>query len=98
MARTTSRWSLTMADRCICCDLPIESCGKAVEDHEEALEREVRASILATPGWRVARYSGTCMACRQYDFAAGEPITQVVNVGWAAGCCFDEIEKERVHK
>lgn len=85
-----------MTDRCVCCDLPIASCGKQVEDRETALEREVPAAMLATPRWFAAKFGGLCMRCGDYDFAAGEPITRLDNGSWAAGCCFDAIQRERV--
>jgi hypothetical protein len=83
-----------MAERCVCCDLPVESCGKRLEDQEVALEREVRAAMLATPRWIAAKWGGTCQRCNSYDYSRGEPIT-FDGDGWAAGCCFDEIQKGR---
>lgn len=87
-----------MTGRCICCDLPVESCGKAIEVKETALGREIRQAVAHTPGWSVAKYGGACERCREW-YVVGEFITYDKNaLGWSATCCFDIIEKERAAK
>lgn len=69
--------------RCICCDLPPSSCGKAIEAKQRREAAETRAARLATPGWHGALYAGFCLRCGD-RFGVGEPIRQYAQ-GWA--CC-----------
>ena len=59
--------------RCVCCDLPVESCGKAVEDRQRAAAAAERDRLLALPGVFAAMFPGSCTGCGE-RFGAGEPI------------------------
>lgn len=72
--------------RCDCCDLPVESCGKAVEDRARKEDANARSRALATPGWWQARWPGVCASCRS-GFAEGDPITVAHNEGYISYCC-----------
>ena len=81
-----------MAERCTCCDLPVESCGRAAEKRQQRAEQEARAELLVTRGWFPARYPGSCAGCGSY-FRVGEPIRVNRNRRWTepvtyvASCC-----------
>lgn len=74
-----------MADRCDCCDLPVESCGKAAEQRQRAEAQRERTMLLARTSWFEASYPGTCSSCGE-RFPAGEPITKHGG-GYKASCC-----------
>ena len=73
--------------RCECCDLPLYSCGKAVEVQQRQAEQQERAVLLSSPGWVAARWPGQCGVCAEW-FKAGTPI-QADDCGWRAQCCAD---------
>lgn len=75
-----------MAQRCDCCDLPIESCGKAAEDRQRKEDANARSRAMGLPGWWRAKWPGTCAGCGS-GFAAGDPITVAHNDGYLAYCC-----------
>ena len=72
-----------MTQRCDCCDLPIESCGKAIENRRRAEAFLDRTRLLAKPGWFAAGYAGTCSDCGEH-FDEGQPIHRARD-GWS--CC-----------
>lgn len=73
--------------RCVCCDLPAESCGKAAEQRAQQSKREQDASTRLKPGVIDAQYDGRCACCGE-PFAAGDPIKHSdIDHGWVAGCC-----------
>lgn len=61
------------ADRCDCCDLPVESCGKAAEQLARRQQLLDRQAALRKPGATVAQYPGVCGECGE-SFDKGEPI------------------------
>lgn len=66
--------------RCECCDLPVESCGKALETRQRAEAKARRQRALASdPRAFPASYDGTC-ACGD-RFKAGTPIVHTFD-GW----------------
>lgn len=72
--------------RCVCCALPLESCGKAAA---EAAGAERRATARRKAGTETeARYAGICVDCKTY-FAAGALIEYDEDAGgWRAlACC-----------
>lgn len=77
-----------MAKRCVCCDLPVETCGKAAEARIREQERRERAA-LERLGWFEARYPGRCAGCGEH-FPAGDLVAKGVDAvdgGWVAQCC-----------
>lgn len=72
-----------MTARCTCCDLPVASCGKALEDARRAAAAAERTVRLAFPGWVAAAWPGLCLRCGD-RFAAGAPIRSYAQ-GWS--CC-----------
>ena len=71
--------------RCECCDLPLYSCGKALEVQFRLAEQQERADLLSCPGWFAARCLGQCGVCGGW-FEIGTPILADV-CGWRAQCC-----------
>lgn len=78
-----------MTQRCECCDLPIESCGKAAEDKQRREQQQERRRLLAHPAWFAALYPGVCERCGE-RFEPGTPIRMVAHSGWRAQCCADQ--------
>lgn len=81
-----------MTARCECCDLPVESCGKAVElrQRDEAAAR--RRALIATRRYFPSQYAGRCSSCHE-RYAAGALITPQLVDGerrWVSECCADE--------
>lgn len=79
---------MTTATRCVCCDRPTYSCGKAVEQEARA-DAARRAGELVARGWFPAMYSGTCEGCGQ-RFDEGALIGlewRAQPPGWRAECC-----------
>lgn len=81
----------TRVQRCDCCDLLNESCGRAAEQRLRHEERRSNDELMATPGWFPARYPGTCARCGEY-FAAGSPIRSNRGAKWTepsyvGACC-----------
>lgn len=61
--------------RCDCCDLPVESCGRAVERAQLAQLVAERRRLLALPGVIAAQYPGACSGCGE-RFVVGDPIAR----------------------
>ena len=59
-------------DRCVCCDLPLSSCGKALEQARRREEFARRQRALAEPGTFEARFPGVCACGERFD--AGTPL------------------------
>lgn len=73
---------------CTCCDLPLYSCGRAIEERRRQDERAVRQRALQEPGVVPAKWTGTCTCGTPYD--VGAPIRKTPD-GWAnVICCPDE--------
>lgn len=73
-------------DRCICCDLPLYSCGKYVEEQAAAAKR---AGVRHHSGKeREAEYGGICVGCNTH-FPAGALIEwDADEAGWrSVECC-----------
>lgn len=66
-------------DRCECCDLPVESCGKAAEQRQRAEQRRVSADRL------VAVFAGLCADCGE-RIRPGDTIERSGD-GWRGECC-----------
>lgn len=71
--------------RCDCCDLPVESCGRAAEQRQRANQRAERARLLALPGALPAAYPGKCADCGE-RFDASDPISRSDD-GWRCLVC-----------
>jgi hypothetical protein len=71
--------------RCYCCDLPVESCGKAAETRQRREATRDRAALLARTGWFRAEWPGRCSRCGE-RFDADTPICRYDD-GWRAECC-----------
>ena len=77
--------------RCDCCDLPLFSCGKALEarQRKELLSR--RARLLARAEYFPAAYGGRCGRCSE-PIAPGDPIKSDLSFGsrvYVGGLCCD---------
>ena len=80
--------------RCRCCDLPVESCGKAAEERIRAEEHARLVRLLRTPPWLPAKFAGTCAICSE-SFPAGYPIRahlerKWVGRRWVGACCAEQ--------
>lgn len=78
--------------RCVCCDLPVSSCGREAERRIAQAAAVERARLLARPGVIAARYAGPCFISGD-RFEVGAPIIRVDgNSGhWRClECCPDE--------
>jgi len=77
----------TLDERCVCCELPVESCGKRVEQlrrREAMLERQRQAAL---PGAFPAAFPGWCARCGE-PFGKGTVLRRAGGVdGYVAGCC-----------
>lgn len=62
-----------MTERCDCCELPVESCGKAAEARARKEARIARTRLLSRPGARAAMFRGSCGVCGEW-YDAGAPI------------------------
>lgn len=72
------------ATRCECCDLPSESCGRALEQQERVESARHRGSLVRA-GWFPAQYAGACGTCGEW-FKEGS----LIHAGpgaWEAECC-----------
>lgn len=76
-----------MVARCDCCDLPVESCGRAIERRAEQEDANARWQALALYGWFRARFPGSCIDCGE-PFKIGTPISyDAERDGYRAYCC-----------
>lgn len=73
-----------MVERCVCCDLPVECCGKAIEEKALKAAANERSQMLVQ-GWSTSKYSGSCGECGR-SFPPGELIRRT-STGWKAECC-----------
>lgn len=94
MARMLEEAGASMsANRCECCDLPIESCGKEIEQHQIAEHAAANAELM-TRGWFPAKYPGECAACGS-PFDTNDMIRLHTTTGahrcYIAECCKEEI-------
>ena len=71
--------------RCECCELPVYSCGKAVEDRQRRYEQAERAALLTRLSWFAAHHCGFCVSCGEW-YERDTPITAGAG-GWRAECC-----------
>lgn len=67
--------------RCDCCDLPVESCGKAIEDRQRAEAHAERERLLTLPGVIAADLAGRCARCHG-RVEVGDPIRHERGQGW----------------
>lgn len=72
--------------RCVCCDLPIESCGREAVRRMEAEAKITRAGLLGQKGWITAQFASRCAWCGE-AIKPGDPIKSDDNDGWRGGCC-----------
>lgn len=79
-----SRGGPVDADFCVCCDLPMASCGRAVEARQAA-ERRARREEFLRAGAFPAQYAGVCDGCDD-RFGSGALIRPTTR-GWRAECC-----------
>jgi len=76
-----------MGARCTCCDLPVESCGRAVEVRQRREDANARSQALSLYGWFRAQFPGSCVVCRE-PFAIGDPISyDSEREGYKSYCC-----------
>lgn len=82
-----------MTTRCICCDLPEGSCGKAIEQRE-ANEEKDRLRRLRARGWFTATYAGVCVGCKS-SIVAGKTLVKrsPLGGGWYGDCCAHDSER-----
>lgn len=73
-------------ERCECCGLLVESCGKAAEAKQKAEARARRVALLRRPGWFQSSFPGSCARCSEW-FEVGTPIRRDKVKGWLAECC-----------
>lgn len=74
--------------RCVCCDLPVESCGREIEKERRRTDANERSRVLKEPGAIPAKYNGRCNGCGEW-FPKGTPIRADSNEDgkWIAQCC-----------
>lgn len=70
--------------RCDCCDLPVESCGKAVEQRQR-IERRAHVEEMNRKGWIPSRYGGVCIECG-HGYKVGGLIKGSI-AGYKGECC-----------
>jgi hypothetical protein len=78
-----------MTARCDCCDLPVESCGRAAAQQQEAERRAVRQRLLQRPGVVAARHASACATCGG-RYGLGTPIVHTED-GWTSVECCPEV-------
>lgn len=83
--RPRRRERVVTTERCLCCDLPVESCGTAVAAAQAAEERAVRSRALEEPGVVAAAYPGNCATCG-LRYAKGDPVGHTED-GWSMTIC-----------
>ena len=71
--------------RCECCDLPVESCGKAAEQRARRDDAAVLTTAFAAPHVVAAQYPGRCADCGEW-FPADTPI-YAGEGGWTNPVC-----------
>ena len=49
--------------RCVCCDLPVEWCGRAAERRQQAEEQAEFTAVRARPGVIEASWTTRCVLC-----------------------------------
>lgn len=80
-----------MTVRCVCCDLPEVSCGRAAETRQRQQLAQWRQSLVDR-GWILADYPGYCVQCG-VGFTPGVAIRSRSQWhpggvgGWVAECC-----------
>jgi hypothetical protein len=79
-----------MGARCDCCDLPVESCGRAVEQRLRKEDANARSEALSAYGWFRAQYAGQCAGCGEH-FAVGDPISYVADGKYKSYCCLHKV-------
>ena len=79
---------MTTTARCVCCDLPVESCGKAVEARQRNEDRAERVRLVKTPGAFFAQWPSRCVGCGDL-FSAGDPIVRD-GIGYRSLICCEE--------
>jgi hypothetical protein len=70
--------------RCVCCDLPVYSCGRDAETRLRQA-RQARVRQLLERGYTAASFPGLCGQCAD-PIAAGDPIVKRDGV-WVGGLC-----------
>lgn len=88
----TNRLPAPVEERCELTELLINQCGcprhrGGVDVDEQQLQ--LRAALLAKPGWFAARYAGSCDCCGE-RFVPGTAIRMDLRRGWRAECCAEE--------
>lgn len=73
--------------RCDCCDLPVESCGKAAEQRQRAEAAQDRPPHGKTVE---ARYTSRCAYCGE-PMRMGSLITYDQEHGWCCDPCTQEL-------
>lgn len=74
--------------RCDCCDLPVESCGKALEQRQRDEAMRERKRLMSQPGARPAGFFGRCGRCdEQYGIGAIIAPPDPGTTGWLGPCC-----------
>ena len=74
-----------MSDRCTCCDLPVEACGRAASERERKERKALRQQALRLPGVVEARFPGRCPGCGT-KYLQGAPIMHSED-GWRGVLC-----------
>lgn len=67
---------------CDCCELPIKSCGRALEQRRLTEVRQRNRRVLAAPGVIEANFGGRCPDCSQ-TFHEGDPIARNADGLWS---------------
>ncbi len=76
---------MTTAVRCDCCDLPVESCGRAAEQRHRREAAAERQRALSLPGYFPALYPGMCDDCGE-RFGPGDLIRRAPSGYYVDGC------------
>ena len=74
-------------ERCDCCDLPVISCGRFVEQQLRQETAQERARLAGLPGVFLAVFSGACATCGE-RITPGDTIRRAGNAsGYTGECC-----------
>lgn len=74
-----------MAERCECCDLPVDQCGRAADEAQRRERKALYQQALATPGVIPSKYGGVCPGCGT-RYVEGAPIRRGPD-GWHGIMC-----------
>lgn len=82
---------MTAEELCTCCDLPLYSCGRAIDEQARKEQRARRTRALAEPGVVAAQHHiRSCPGCGN-PVPAGDPIRRTDD-GWVGVFCCGRLD------